>query len=222
MRVAVVGGTGTLGSALAWRLAEAGHPVVVGSRVLERAVNVACAVSALAGSGAPVEAAANRDAARAAEVVVVAVPPAGHAEAIRDIAPWTAGRVVVDACVFHHPERPGAWAPPPEGSAALAARRLLPAAARLAATFHTITARSLTAPRRFPPGDVPVVADSPEALEATAALLQDLGLPWVAAGGLEASPALEHLAVLLAGLAEHHGVPRPRVGFHGLPRRGPR
>ena len=30
--IAVVGGTGNLGAAIAWRLARAGYPVVIGSR----------------------------------------------------------------------------------------------------------------------------------------------------------------------------------------------
>ena len=51
MNVAVVGGTGDFGLALAERLVEAGHDVVVGSRDAARAVVKAEAVGARGGGG---------------------------------------------------------------------------------------------------------------------------------------------------------------------------
>jgi NADPH-dependent F420 reductase len=64
VRVAVVGGTGGFGLALAKRLAEAGYDVVVGSRDAERAAEAAAAVG--------VEGATNADACRGADLVVLA------------------------------------------------------------------------------------------------------------------------------------------------------
>lgn len=65
MRVAVVGGTGDFGLALARQLAAAGHDVVVGSRDAERATEKAADIGATG--------AANEDAVRGADVVVLAV-----------------------------------------------------------------------------------------------------------------------------------------------------
>jgi NADPH-dependent F420 reductase len=64
VRVAVVGGTGGFGLALAKRLAEAGYDVVVGSRDAERAAEAAATVG--------VEGATNADACRRADLVVLA------------------------------------------------------------------------------------------------------------------------------------------------------
>ena len=64
MRVAIVGGTGPFGLALARRLGETGHEVVVGSRDLGRAE------AAAAGLGA--EGATNEDAVATADLVVLA------------------------------------------------------------------------------------------------------------------------------------------------------
>ena len=64
MKVAVVGGTGSFGLALARRLVEAGYDVVIGSRDAERAGAAAAEVRA--------EGASNADAARAADLVVLA------------------------------------------------------------------------------------------------------------------------------------------------------
>ena len=64
MKVAVVGGTGSFGAALAKRLVAAGYDVVVGSRDAERARATAAEIGA--------EGATNEDAARAADLVVLA------------------------------------------------------------------------------------------------------------------------------------------------------
>ena len=64
MRVALLGGTGSFGTALARRLIEAGYEVVIGSRDAERARAVGAELGA--------EGAANADAARTADLVVLA------------------------------------------------------------------------------------------------------------------------------------------------------
>jgi 8-hydroxy-5-deazaflavin:NADPH oxidoreductase len=78
--VALIGGTGKLGSALAARLARAGHEVVIGSRDAVRAEQAASTVAHTVGAagapaGAPrVRGAENAAAAAAADVVVITVP----------------------------------------------------------------------------------------------------------------------------------------------------
>ncbi len=166
------------------------------------------------------EGARNPDAVRHAELVVLTVPACGHREVLRAIAPHVRGRVVVDTCVCHHHARPGVWVGPAEGSAALRVRRALPPTAAVAATLHAVSSRTLRDPARFPPGDVPVAADGPASLQAAAHLLDELGLPWVDAGGLEVAAALENLAALLAALSDRHGVHRPAARFLGLPAGG--
>jgi 8-hydroxy-5-deazaflavin:NADPH oxidoreductase len=64
VRVAVVGGTGKFGLALAERLADAGYDVVIGSRDADRAAEAAEAIG--------VDGATNADACRAVELVVLA------------------------------------------------------------------------------------------------------------------------------------------------------
>jgi NADPH-dependent F420 reductase len=206
-----------MGAALVQRLAERGHHVIVGSRSAERAVNAAGLAAALTQSGAPVQGARNPDAVRHAEVVLLTVPAPGQRDVLREIGPHCGGRVVVDTCVCHHPVVPGLWVRPAEGSAALRVRRLLPRAAAVAATLHAVSSRTLLDPVRFPSGDVPVVADGAPARDAATHLLDEIGLPWLDAGGLEMAAALEHLAALLCALAERHGVPRPQARFLGLP-----
>jgi 8-hydroxy-5-deazaflavin:NADPH oxidoreductase len=64
VRIAIVGGTGPFGTALAKRLAETEHDVVVGSRDAERAAASAAEIG--------VEGATNEDAVRSADLVILA------------------------------------------------------------------------------------------------------------------------------------------------------
>lgn len=77
MRVAVVGGTGPFGQAVATRLREAGAAVVVGSRDAERAAAVADELGVVG--------ATNADAVAGADLVVLAVNADAALETARDL-----------------------------------------------------------------------------------------------------------------------------------------
>jgi 8-hydroxy-5-deazaflavin:NADPH oxidoreductase len=79
MKVAIVGGTGDFGLALAARLVEAGDEVVVGSRDAERAQEKAREVGAFAG-------ATNEDAVRDVDLVVLATKADGILETAASLA----------------------------------------------------------------------------------------------------------------------------------------
>ena len=77
MRVAVVGGTGPFGRALATRLKEAGDEVVIGSRDAARAAATAAALG--------VEGATNAEAVRGVDLVVLATQADAALETARDL-----------------------------------------------------------------------------------------------------------------------------------------
>ncbi|GAA1916264.1 NADPH-dependent F420 reductase [Nocardioides lentus] len=136
--VAVLGGTGPQGRGLAGRFAAAGIPVVLGSREAARAASVAADVQA--SWGGSVTGAANADAARAADVVVVACPWDGHADLLRDLADQLAGKVVVDCVNPLGFDKQGPYAlRVEEGSAAQQAAELLPGST-VTAAFHHLSA----------------------------------------------------------------------------------
>ncbi|HVM29015.1 MAG TPA: NADPH-dependent F420 reductase, partial [Mycobacteriales bacterium] len=132
--VSVLGGTGEQGRGLARRWALAGHEVVLGSRDAARAE---AAAAALPGS---VRGTDNPGAARAGDVVVVAVPWDGHRELLEGFAADLDGKVVVDCVNPLGFDKQGAFAlPVEEGSAAQQAAAVLPGS-RVVAAFHHVSA----------------------------------------------------------------------------------
>jgi NADPH-dependent F420 reductase len=140
--IGVLGGTGDQGRGLARRLAIAGLTVIIGSRDAERAA----AAAASLGGDLRVTGAANEDAARYADVVIVAVPWEGHRDLLASLAGTLAGKVVVDCVNPLGFDARGAYPlPVPEGSAAQQAAAVLPDSTVVGA-FHHVSAVLLLDP----------------------------------------------------------------------------
>lgn len=170
LTVGVLGGTGPLGSGLARRFATAGIKVVVGSRDGSRGVRVAREIERDVPE-AGVLGGDNREAARWADVLVVAVPYEGHADLVRGLAGALAGKIVVDAVNPVGFDSRGAYAlDVPEGSAAQQAAALLPDS-RVTAAFHHVSAPLLMDPEVTSIDlDVLVLGDDREATDTVQAL----------------------------------------------------
>lgn len=139
--VGVLGGTGDQGRGLAKRLAAAGNPVIIGSRSAERAK---AAAAELGGGG--IRGLANPDAAREADVVIVAVPWEGHRDLLISLAAPLAGKIVIDCVNPMAFDQRGAYPlPVPEGSAAQQAAGVLPDS-RVVGAFHHVSAVVLLDP----------------------------------------------------------------------------
>jgi NADPH-dependent F420 reductase len=145
VKIGILGGTGPQGRGLARRFAAAGHDVLIGSRTAERGQLMA-AEDAQADDTSRITGGSNSDVAAAAELVIVAVPYAGHAALLAALATELVGKIVVD-CVNplgfdHHGSFPLRVA---AGSAAEEAQQLLPDSTVIAA-FHHVSAVLLDDP----------------------------------------------------------------------------
>src|SRR5262245_1092787 len=98
MRIAIVGGTGKEGTGLGQRWAMAGHEIVIGSRDPERARTKAAELAGRA-AGARVTGMSNADAARAADVVVLAVPANGLRTTLPEVSDACRGKIVISTVV---------------------------------------------------------------------------------------------------------------------------
>jgi NADPH-dependent F420 reductase len=143
LTVGVLGGTGPQGRGLALRWAAAGLTVVLGSRDSERAEKAAAELneelSATSGA-ATVRGLGNREAAAAADVVLVAVPFDAHRSTLADLADVLDGKIVVDCVNPLGFDQRGPFALAlDEGSAAEQAQSILPGS-RVIGAFHHVSA----------------------------------------------------------------------------------
>jgi NADPH-dependent F420 reductase len=194
-----LGGTGDQGRGLARRFAIAGHPVLIGSRLAERAAASAEELAATLPDGAVVRGAGNLEVAEQAEVVVVAVPWDGHGDLLRELAPALAGKIVVDCVNPLGFDGKGAFAlPVEEGSAAEQAASLLPQS-RVVAAFHHVSAVLLLDPEVAEvETDILVLGDDREATDAVQALADEIpGMRGVYAGRLRNAHQVEALTANL-------------------------
>ena len=211
--IAVVGGTGHLGAALAHRWAKAGLEVVIGSRDPARAREAAHALGQVLGR--PVEAASNRDAALRAGIVVVTVPYAAQADTLTDIRPVVSGKIVVDTTVPLVPPKVARVQLPPETSAALAAQKRLGEGSRVVAAFHNVAAHKLQMDVQID-CDVLVFGDDPKDRAVAVALAEAAGLRGVHAGPLANSVAGEALTSVLIGINRNYKVDGAGIRITGI------
>ncbi len=196
--IGILGGTGDQGRGLARRLALAGHSVVLGSRSADRAVAAAVGLTA-AESGLAVTGGSNLDAARAGEVVIVAVPYEGHRALLADLAGALAGRIVVDCVNPLGFDSRGAYPlAVPEGSAAEQAAAVLPDSVVVAAFHHVSAVQLLDRGRSEVDTDVLVLGDDRPATDRIVALVDDIaGSRGVFAGRLRNAHQVEALTANL-------------------------
>ena len=212
--VGVLGGTGPQGRGLAVRLAAAGQRVLVGSREADRAAEVALDIAARASTAAAdgtevsVQGASNGDVAGAADLVIVAVPFAGHAATLADLAGPLAGKIVVDCVVPMGFDKQGAYVlDVPEGSVTQQAAALLPDSFVVGAFHHLSAVLLEDLSRPTLDGDVMVVGDVREATDTVQALAGRLpGMRGVYAGRLRNARQVEALTINLVSCNRRYKV----------------
>ncbi|MEV6662818.1 NADPH-dependent F420 reductase [Streptomyces nigra] len=191
--VGVLGGTGPQGKGLAYRLAQAGQKVIIGSRAAERAQAAAEEL------GHGVEGADNAETARRSDIVIVAVPWDGHGKTLESLREELTGKLVVDCVNPLGFDKKGAYAlKPEEGSAAEQAAALLPDS-RVTAAFHHLSAVLLQDPEidRIDT-DVMVLGEERADVEIVQALAGSIpGMRGVFAGRLRNAHQVESLVANL-------------------------
>jgi NADPH-dependent F420 reductase len=213
--LAIVGGTGDLGTGLAMKWVAAGYPVIIGSRDAGRAAEAAARLAPPAGAPAP-RGLANAAAAAAAEVVVITVPFASHGAILAEIRDAVAGKVVIDATVPLVPPKVARVQLPPDDSAAVAAQKALGEAARVVSAFHNVAALKLQ--KNVPVDcDVLVFGDKPEDRDVAIRLAEAAGLRALHAGPLANSTAAEALTSVLIGINRNYKVDGAGIRITGIP-----
>jgi len=211
--IAILGGTGDLGSGLAKLWLAAGHTVVIGSRSVAKARDFAKQL------GGKAQGCDNLNAARVADIVVLAVPFSSHDATLREIRDAVQGKIVVDAAVPLVPPKVSTVQLPAEGSAAQIAQRLLGEAVKVVSAFHNVGAAKLHAGERVD-CDVLVFGNDKESRETIIALAGEVATRGVDGGVLANSAAAEALTSVLIGINRRYKVPGAGIRITGLPSLG--
>jgi len=199
MNVAILGGTGKEGTGLALRWARAGHHILIGSRSAERAWTQARELARQM-PGAALEGCTNEQAARDGDLVVVAVPHAGHRGLLTELRTALEGKIVLETVVPLDFVGRRLYAPPPEGSAAEEAQAVLGPETRVVAGLHSLAAHELTSLEHALDADVLVCGDDAEAKTVAAGLIEHLGVRCLDAGPLSMAPLLEGITAVMVQL----------------------
>jgi 8-hydroxy-5-deazaflavin:NADPH oxidoreductase len=212
--IAVIGGTGDLGSGLARLWAAGGYPVVLGSRAKDKAEAAARELAAKIGTG--VRGDDNRTAAHAADIVVLCVPYSNHDAILDEIKPVMAGKILVDAVVPLVPPKVSVVQLPATGSPALVAQRVLGPDVRIASAFHNVGAKKLHDGEKAD-CDVLVFSDDAAVREQVIELANVVAARGVAGGALANSVAAEALTSVLIAINRRYKVPGAGIRITGLP-----
>ena len=197
MRIAILGGTGALGAALASRLAKAGHSVLIGSRDAAKAAAVAREVAE--GGRFDVSGGSLADTVEAADICFLTVPYAAQAETLARVREGLQGKILVDATVPLIPPKVGVVQLPPKGSAAVEAAGILGPEVRVVSALQNIGAEKLRSGEPIE-AEVLVAGDEAACVQQVMDLLRGIGLRCWHVGPLANAAASEALTSVLIQL----------------------
>ncbi|MBM3489050.1 MAG: NADPH-dependent F420 reductase [Alphaproteobacteria bacterium] len=215
-RIAILGGTGDLGSGLALRWARAGYGIVIGSRKLEGAQAAAKAFNAEAGVNT-IAGLENAAAAAAAEIVVLTVPYANHRAMLEAVKPAVQGKIFVDVTVPLQAKKVRTVSLPPEGSVAKAAQAFLGEGVRVVSAFQNVAAERLRHIDERVECDVLVAGNDPQARDVVVGLAEAAGLKAWHAGRIDNSAVAEALTSVLIFINGRYGIAGAGLRITGTP-----
>ncbi len=212
--VAIVGGTGNLGSALALRLGAPGVKIIIGSRDAAKARNAVETLKPKLRAGEMVGM-TNQEAVKDANFVVIAVPYEGQAQMVQDLKGQVAGKIIIDTVVPLNKVKPFV---PPAGSALQEAQQILGDEAPVIGALHNISAVDL-GDIDAPLGDVLVCGDNAEAKQQVMEIITRIGAAAYDAGPASNAYVIEGLTGVIIALnrkykSKHGSIKITGIGGH--------
>jgi NADPH-dependent F420 reductase len=198
--IAILGGTGDLGTGLARRWLQAGYSVIIGSRTIDKAqqaVSDLTAVMAERGvSETRVQAMENLAAAEAADIAAMTVPFAHHESTLLLVKPALQGKILIDVTVPLKPPKVARVQLPEEGSAGQIAQQLLGEEVNVVSAFQNVAAHHLQEGQGLS-CDVIVCGDKKAARAQVIELVEAAGMRGFHGGSIANSAATEALTSVL-------------------------
>tara|TARA_R110002049_G_scaffold49267_9_gene141180 strand:+ start:10371 stop:11048 length:678 start_codon:yes stop_codon:yes gene_type:complete len=206
--LAILGGTGDLGTGLARRWAQAGYQVIIGSRTQEKAeAAVADLREVMAERGVAeitVQAMENLAAAQAADIVTLTVPFSHQASTLELVKPALQGKILIDVTVPLVPPKVARVQLPEQGSAGQIAQHLLGEEVSVVSAFQNVAAAHLQEGHGLE-CDVLVCGNKKAAREDVIKLVEAAGMRGFHAGMINNAAAAEALTSVLITINKQYG-----------------
>jgi len=213
--ISIIGGTGKEGKGLAYRWALAGHSVIIGSRVIEKAEEAATEINQLTKAVIPVRGMVNEEAAKIGEIIAVSVPYVAHIPTLQVIKGNCTGKIVIDVCVPLVPPKVTKVQMPKDGSAGQEAQNYLGLECKVVSAFHNISYDRLLNNEPID-CDVLVCGSDKDAKRVVLELVKDAGMRGWDAGPIENSVIPEGLTSVLIGINKQFGVVASGIQITGV------
>ena len=211
--IAILGGTGDLGTGLAIRWSRAGHEIVIGSRTLEKAKTAVANLQEISPE-TPARAMENPDAAAAGDIVVLTVPAEHQVSTLETVRAGLAGKILIDVSVPLVPPRVGTVQLPEAGSAGKRAQDLLGDDVMVVSAFQNIAAHLLQQDIQIE-CDVLVAGNKRAARDKVIELAAAAGLTGWHAGPIDNAAAAEALTSILIQINRRHRVSHSGIRIVG-------
>tara|TARA_B100000809_G_scaffold64863_1_gene61482 strand:+ start:8035 stop:8697 length:663 start_codon:yes stop_codon:yes gene_type:complete len=202
--IAILGGTGDLGTGLAIRWSKAGYKIVIGSRTLTKAQAAVADLEKISPT-TPAAAMENADAAAEGDIVVLTVPAEHQISTLETVKSGLFGKILIDVTVPLVPPKVGTVQLPPEGSAGKRAQDFLGDDVHVVTAFQNVAAHLLKEDVTIE-CDVLVAGNKRSARDKVIQLAQQAGLTGWHAGPIENSAAAEALTSVLIQINRRHDI----------------
>lgn len=219
LSLAIIGGTGKQGTALAARFAKAGVPIIIGSRDAQRGADAASALNARLNLNT-ISGMSNRDAARQGDIVLLSVPYDGMKPILDDLREAVNDKIVINIASSLNPEKKMRALVPPAGSITAEVQNFFGERARVVAAFQNISPEKLESEDAKIDSDVFVCGGDRDAREKVIALCAQAGIDAFDVGVLANAVAVETLTAVLIAVNVKYKVKGAGVRLTGVPRGG--
>lgn len=211
--IAILGGTGDLGTGLAIRWSRAGHRIIIGSRTLAKAQAAVAHLHEISPE-TPADAMENPEAAAAGDIVVLTVPFAHQLSTLETVRAGLEGKILIDVSVPLIPPSVGTVQLPAAGSAGKQAQDFLGEGVTVVSAFQNVAAHLLQQDVKIE-CDVLVAGNKRAAREKVIALAEAAGMTAWHAGPIENAAAAEALTSVLIQINRRHSIAHSGIKIVG-------
>jgi len=213
-KIAILGGTGLLGSALAYRLAKVGYEILIGSRNPEKAFsNVSKINKRLKKNKISVE--SNYKASEKSELIILTVPFANHLKIIQEISTVVQHKILIDTTVPLVPPIVAKVQLPEYGSVAKKTQELLGKDVYVVSAFQNIAASHLDLDETIE-GEVLVFGNNKDAREKVISIIKSIGLKGWHSGSIDNSIVTEALTSTLIFMNKYYKIDGSGIKIVGI------